>query len=396
MDRSSHVMKMMMALVIIHALSFLLPAASDARASAPSAMLEQEQQIPIDEVEQYWSELISEYGGYFPGNKAPRFMDLMLSGGEGLSVKSIVGGLIKFFFHEVVYNGTLLVSIVILTLFSMILETLQSAFERKAVSQVAYTISYVVLIIIAINSFSVCIDYARSAIEGMVHFMIAMIPLLFTLLSALGGIVTVSVMHPLIIFMIHSIGTLVYMVVFPLLFFSAVLHIVSSLSDKYKVTQLADLMRKISIGVLGFALTVFLGVISVQGAAAAAADGVTLRTAKYVTGNFVPVVGGLFADATDTVLGASLLVKNSIGLAGVIVVVLLCIFPALKILALAMIYNVTAAIMQPLGDSPITTCLRTIGKSMIYIFAALASVGLMFFLAITIIITAGNVSIMMR
>lgn len=396
MERTTHVLKMMIVLAAIQALSYLFPMTLDASVKASSAIHEQEaQQLPIDEVEQYWSELIQEYGGYFPGNKAPRFMDL-IRGGESLSIKGILSGLVRFFFHEVTYNGALLVSIVILTVFSMILETLQSAFERKAVSKVAYTISYIVLIIIAINSFSVCIDYARSAIEGMVHFMIAMIPLLFTLLSALGGIVTVSVMHPLIIFMIHSIGTLVYMVVFPLLFFSAVLYIVSSLSDKYKVTQLADLMRKVSIGVLGFALTVFLGVISVQGATAAAADGITLRTAKYVTGNFVPVVGGLFADATDTVLGASLLVKNSIGLAGVVIIVLLCIFPALKILALAMIYNVTAAIMQPLGDSPITTCLSTIGKSMIYIFAALASVGLMFFLAITIIVTAGNISIMLR
>lgn len=362
----------------------------------PSMLEDHTEQLQIDQVERYWNDLIHEYGGYFPGNTAPTFMELILPGGEGLNYKQMVTGLFSFFLYEIVYNGKLLVSIIILTIFSMILETLQSAFEHKTVSKVAYAISYMVLIIIAINSFSVCIGYAKSAIEAMIHFMVAMIPLLLALLSALGGIVSVTVLHPLIIFMIHSIGTIVYMFVFPLLFFSAVLHIVSSLSDQYKLTQLADLMRKVSISVLGFSLTIFLGVISVQGAASAASDGVTLRTAKYVTGNFVPVVGGLFADATDTVLGASLLVKNSIGLAGVIVIVMLCVFPALKILALAAIYHVTAAVMQPLGDSPIVVCLRTIGKSMIYIFAALASVGLMFFLAITIIITAGNVAIMMR
>lgn len=104
----------------------------------------------------------------------------------------------------------------------------------------------------------------------------------------------------------------------------------------------------------------------------------------------------MFADATDTVISASLLVKNSIGLAGVIIILFLCAFPAIKILTLALIYKVSAAIMQPLGDSPITACLDTIGKSMIYVFAALAAVGLMFFLAITIMLTAGNVTVMMR
>jgi stage III sporulation protein AE len=147
---------------------------------------------------------------------------------------------------------------------------------------------------------------------------------------------------------------------------------------------------------MGVFLTIFLGVISVQGATGAVADGVTLRTAKYVTGNFVPIVGRVFSDAADTVIGASLLVKNGIGLAGVIILIFLCAFPALKILTLALIYNLSAAIMQPLGDSPIITCLQTIGKSMIYVFAALAAVGLMFFLAITIILTAGNVTVMMR
>jgi stage III sporulation protein AE len=63
---------------------------------------------------------------------------------------------------------------------------------------------------------------------------------------------------------------------------------------------------------------------------------------------------------------------------------------------LALIYNLSAAVIQPLGDNPIIACLQTIGKNMIYVFAALAAVGLMFFLAITILITVSNVSVMVR
>jgi stage III sporulation protein AE len=278
----------------------------------------------------------------------------------------------------------------------MILETLQSAFEKNAVSKIAYAISYMVLIVIAINSFNVAIGYAKSAITDMINFMIAVVPLLMTMLASMGNLATVSIMHPLIVFMIHTIGTAVYVFIFPLLFFSVVLHIVSSLSDRYKVTQLANLIRKVSMGLLGFFATVFLGVVSVQGFSGGAADGVTIRTAKYITGNFVPVVGKMFTDASDTVIGASLLVKNAIGLVGVVIIVLLCAFPAVKILTLAFIYHLSAAVIQPMGDSPIVTCLQTIGKSMIYIFAAMAVVGLMFFLSITIMITAGNISVMMR
>lgn len=365
--------------------------------SPTDALIEkQAEHLQTDQVENYWNKLMKEYGGYFPDSQTPKFMDLLVPGNKGLSFKSIMSAFVNYFFHEVLYNGRLLASIVILTVFSMILETLQTAFERNTVSKIAYAISYMVLLLLAVNSFNVAIGYAKGAIESMIHFMIAVIPLLLMLLASMGNVVTVTVMHPLIIFMIHTIGTLIYAVIFPLLFFSTLLYIVSSINDKYKVTNLAKLLRNVSVGLLGVVVTVFLGVISVQGGTSAVTDGVTLRTAKFITGNFVPVVGRMFSDASDTVIGASLLVKNAVGIAGVVIIVFLCAFPAIKILTLALIYNVAGAVMQPLGSNPIVTCLQTIGKSLIYVFAALAAVGLMFFLAITIIITAANMTVMMR
>ncbi|GIO42957.1 stage III sporulation protein AE [Paenibacillus apis] len=375
---------------------FSLPLPASAEDPADNWIQRQTEELPTDQVEAYWQNLIKEYGGFFPDGEMPSFMDLLLSNDQGLSFHAVLSGLVKYMWQEVLYNGQILVTIVLLSVFSMILETLQTAFERKQVSKIAYSICYMVILVLAINSFHVAISYATQAITGMIDFMMAMVPLLFTLLASMGNIATVSVAHPLVVFMVHTVGNVVHMVVFPLLFFSAVLHIVSSLSETYKLTQLANLLRIMAMALLGILLTVFLGVISVRGIAGSVADGVTLRTAKYLTGNFIPVVGKVFADATDTVISASLLVKNSIGLVGVIILLFLCAFPAIKILMLALIYNLSAAVMQPLGSSPIITTLDTIGKSMIYVFAALAAVGMMFFLAITILLTAGNVTVMMR
>ncbi|GIP25377.1 stage III sporulation protein AE [Paenibacillus sp. J23TS9] len=384
--------------LIIFLILFLLVGATRVFAASPADqwVKQQAEALPKDQVESYWENLMKDYGGFFPDQKVPSFMDILLPGGDSFNVKNVFSALGSFMWHEVLYNGKLLVTIVILSIMSMILETLQSAFERKTVSKVAYSLCYMVIIVLAINSFNVAIGYAKEAIDRMIDFMMAMVPLLFALLASMGNVVTVSVTHPLIIFMINTVGTLIHTLIFPLLFFSAVLHLVSSISDKYKLTQMANLLRNISVGFLGVLLTIFLGVISVQGITSSITDGVTIRAAKYVSGSFIPVVGKMFADATDTVISASLLIKNSIGLVGVIIILFLCAFPAIKILVLALIYNISAAIMQPLGDSPITTCLETIGKSMLYVFAALAAVGLMFFLAITIMLTAGNVTVMMR
>ncbi|OME51599.1 stage III sporulation protein AE [Paenibacillus odorifer] len=352
--------------------------------------------LPKDKVESYWDQLMKDYGGFFPDGATPTLMDMLLPGDKGLSLKGVLSGLLGFMWHEVLYNGKLLVTIVMISVLSMILETLQTAFERKTVSKVAYTLCYMVVLVIAVNSFNIAIGYAKDAIDRMIDFMMAMIPLLFALLASMGNIVTVSVTHPLIVFMIHTVGAMIHTLVFPLLFFSAVLHLVSALSEKYKLTQLANLLRNIGAGLLGVLLTVFLGVISVRGITSSVTDGVTIRAAKYITGNFVPVIGKMFADATDTVISASLLVKNAIGLSGVIIILFLCAFPAIKILVLALIYNIAAAVMQPLGETPIVVCLQTIGKSMVYVFAALAAVSLMFFMAVTIMLTAGNLTVMMR
>lgn len=383
-------------LLIFGLVLFSVPIRVLAEDTADGWVQRQAEELPTDQVESYWQSLMKDYGGFFPDGQMPSFMEMLVSQDQGFSLKTGLSGLLRYMWHEVLYNGHILVTIVLLSVFSMILETLQTAFERNQVSKVAYSICYMVILVLAINSFNVAISYATGAITGMIDFMMAMVPLLFTLLASMGNVVTVSVTHPLVVFMVHTVGTLVHKVVFPLLFFSAVLHIVSSLSEKYKLTQLANLLRTIGMALLGIMLTVFLGVISVKGIAGSVADGVTLRTAKYLTGNFVPVVGKVFADATDTVISASLLVKNSIGLVGVIILLFLCAFPAIKILTLALIFNLSAAVMQPLGGSPIITCLETIGKSMLYVFAALAAVGMMFFLAITIMLTAGNVTVMMR
>jgi stage III sporulation protein AE len=352
-------------------------------------------QLGIEELKGFWNSIVDQYGGYLPESQKGSLVDF-IKGEKEFSFKAWFGGIFKFAFQELVMNGKLLGTLIMLTIFSMFLQSLQNAFEGGSVSKVAYSIVFMVLIIIALNSFHVAIDYTRDAISTMIHFIIALIPLMLALIAASGGVVSAAFFHPVIIFLMNTSGLLIQNVVLPLLFLAALLSIVSTLSNHYKVTQLAQLLRTWSIGLLGAFMTVFLGVISVQGATAAVTDGITIRTAKFVTGNFVPVIGRMFTDATDTVISASVLLKNTVGIAGVAIVLIIAAFPAIKILMIAFIYKLAAALLQPLGGGPVIECLDIIAKSVIYVFAALAIVSFMFFLSLTVIIAAGNITMMMR
>lgn len=351
-------------------------------------------QVDTQPLDSYWKELTSEYGAYLQGGSSPRLLDAIRA--EGFNFQGVLRGLFQFFFHELVTNAKLLGMILVLAVLSALLETMQSAFERQAVAKIAYAVVYMVLFLLAVRSFMTASGYAKTAISQMSDFMLASIPLLLTLLASLGSLGSAAMLHPLIVFTVQSVGHLINYLIFPLIFFATLLSLISTLSERYKVTELAALLRSTAVALLGLFFSVFLGVMAVRGSMGAIADGVTLRAAKFASSTFVPVVGKMFADAADTVAGASLLVKNTVGLAGMVVLLLMAAFPALKIISLAVIYNLSAALLQPLGHSPVITCLAAIGKALTLVFAALATVGFMFFLAVTMILAAGNLAVMMR
>lgn len=351
--------------------------------------------MDLTELKQYWEDIQNKYGGFLPESQKGSLYDFV-KGDKTFSFKDWTKGILKFLFHEFVVNGKLLGSLILLTIFSMFLQSMQNAFESSTISKVAYSIVYMVLVIIALNSFHVVIEYTNEAIGSMISFVLALIPLLLALIASSGGIISAAFFHPVILFLMNISGTFMQYIILPLLFLATLLSIVSTMSDQYKVTQLAQLLRNWSIGLMGLFLTVFLGVISVQGASTAITDGVAIRTAKFVTGNFIPVIGRIFTDAADTVVSASGLLKNSVGIAGVAILLIIVAFPAIKILMIAFIYKFAAAILQPLGGGPVIKCLDIISKSVIYVFAALGIVSLMFFLSITVIVAAGNLTMMMR
>ncbi|SEN82536.1 stage III sporulation protein AE [Bacillus subtilis] len=351
--------------------------------------------LETDKIGEFWNDIMTEYGGLLPESQKGSLMEF-INGDKSFSPQEWLKALFSYLFHEVLANGKLLGTLILLTIFCVILQLLQNAFQQSTVSKVAYSIVYMVLIILALNSFHVAINYATEAIQTMTSFILALIPLLLALLASSGGAVSAAFFHPVILFLMNTSGLLIQNIVMPLIFLSAILSIVSTMTEQYKVTQLANLLRNIAIGALAVFLTIFLGVISVQGASAAVTDGITLRTAKFITGNFIPVLGRMFTDATDTVISASLLLKNTVGILGVASLICIAAFPAIKVLSLAFIYKLAAAILQPLGGGPVITCLDVISKSVIYIFAALAIVSLMFFLSLTVIITAGNLTMMMK
>jgi stage III sporulation protein AE len=122
---------------------------------------------------------------------------------------------------------------------------------------------------------------------------------------------------------------------------------------------------------------------------------VALRTFKY-SADLIPIVGKLFKDAVELVVSSGIILKNALGLISLLAIIVIVLAPIIKILAMMFTFKITAALIEPLGEKKLANCLQDMSKGLLYIFVAVASVGIMFFMAVTIIVGAGNVAVMFR
>ncbi|GGI95970.1 stage III sporulation protein AE [Alicyclobacillus cellulosilyticus] len=372
--------------------------ADDAQTAAAGVKAQAEEQldeVPTQAIDQFWRQLVSEYGGYLPDAQGTNLTRAVLESG-GFNVAGLCKGLLRYFLSELFDNARLLGTMLMLSVLAAVLASLQTAFERQTVSQVAYFAVFMVLMVLAIGSFTEAIGYGKHAIQAMVDFMMASVPVLIALLAASGSVASAAFFKPMLMLTVNFVSNVVLLVVFPLIFFAALLDITSALSPRYSLTRLASLLRSGGVFVLGISMSVFLGVSAVQGVGKGVADGVALRAMKFVSSNFIPVVGKSLSDAWETVASASMLVKNAVGIAAVIILACIALFPAVKILALVFVYNGSAALMQPLGDNPMVACLGALAKSLLHVFAAVAVVALMFFLSVCVLLASANLAVVMR
>jgi len=299
-------------------------------------------------------------------------------------------------FGELAANAHLLGKLLFLAVLCALLQNLQNSFEQPAIALLAYSVCYIFLAVIALTVFYNAMTLARDTVGNMVGFMQALLPLLISLLAGVGAVTTAALFTPLMLFVVSTVSVVVRDVVLPLIFLAAVLQCVNHLSEKYKVGNLCALFRQVGMTVLGLTMVIFVGIVTVQGVAGGVADGVALRTAKYAAGTFIPVVGKMFADTVDMVMGASLIIKNAVGLFGIATVATLCVLPLIKVASLILVIKLAGALVQPMGDEKMAKCLDEMGDNLVLVFGGVLAVAVMFFLTITMIIGAGSMTMMLR
>lgn len=367
----------------------------DARELFESSLEAQLQELDISQLEQFMQQLDHDLRRHMPSLDLQR---LIRSQEEGVSFhpRRFLAELGRYLLREVVFHSRLLGQLLLLAVLCALLQNAGKAFGNHGAAEVAYLITFLVVMYLALQSFRLALQIGQETVDLMVSFMFALLPVLATLLAAVGALSSAALFHPLLITVVTMVAGAIERVVFPLLFLTAVLGIASHLARGFPLSRMAQLARQAGVAILSLLFTVFLGVMAVRGALAPVADGVALRTAKFLTGTFVPIIGGMFADAVEVVAGGSVLIKNAVGAFGLMVIAVLAAFPLMKILSLVVIYRVVTALVQPISDPRIVDSLGELADTLTMLMASVATVALMFFVGVTVVIGVGNLAVMLR
>lgn len=287
-------------------------------------------------------------------------------------------------------------SILIIVLIHSVLKSISDNLNNKSVAQITYYVQYILIATVIMTNFSSIISLTKEAVGNMISFIQLLFPLLMTLMLASGSVVSVNLVQPIILFIINLISNIFQSIIIPIILVGTALAIVSKISDRIQIDKLSKFLKSSSVWVIGILLTIFVGVLSIEGTLGSSVDGITAKTAKAAVSSFIPVVGKVLGDAVDTVIGCSAILKNAIGIVGVIVVIAICITPILKLAIITIIYHLTAALCEPIADSKIVSLISQMADTFKILLAIVCSISVMLIIGITLVINISNTGLMYR
>ena len=135
-------------------------------------------------------------------------------------------------------------------------------------------------------------------------------------------------------------------------------------------------MKSMTAAAIGFQV--------IQGLILPAVDGLK-NTAVSRTVSAIPGIGNLFGSVTDTVLGSAVLLKNAVGVCGMIAVLMLCLAPVCRLAFCTLIYKAMAALVQPVGDKRLNECVAAVAEGVGLLLKIMVSSSMLFFLTIAIV-----------
>ena len=318
-------------------------------------------------------------------DKVSKLLSSDLATGE-----SLFSQILSIILDEVLNFIPLLATICAIAILGSFISNLRVKSNDQSIADIVHFVCFGVIIVILSGAVLSLVSLTKNLLVSIQAQMQILFPILLTLLTSLGGIISVSVFQPLVAVLVSGVMQIFNYVVFPLFICTFVFTIVGNLSNNIKLDKFISFFKSSFKWVTGTVMTLFFTFLTIQGISAGSFDGVSVQTAKYAIKSYIPIVGGYLSDGFNLIMSSSILIKNAIGVAGLLLLLATVIIPVIKIAIFSLGLKLTSAVIEPLADSRTSNFVYTVSKTMGYLVATILCISFMYLVAVGLIIISGN------
>ncbi len=339
--------------------------------------------IDFSELNDAFNELDFDFD-LFGGKGFKEFVVSVIEGGETINIASFFNILLASLRNSIKKVLSPLFLILIVVLLCSMFNNIRSG-KISGVGEVVYLVCFSVVVIIVSTISSQLIVQTKTSLSQMQRQMNAIFPILLSLMTVMGGVVTVKAYTPMLAFFSNVISNIFVYVLLPIFSLSLVLAIIGNISPNTKLSKLGGFVSSLFKWIAGTTFAVFMAFLSLQGITAGAADGISIKATKFAIKNYIPLLGGYISDGFELVKAGGLIVKNATGFAGILLLFATIIVPVVSIAIIELGLKLLAGVIEPIGDSQSANLLYSIAKSLKLLVAIIVGVALMYFLTIFLI-----------
>lgn len=304
---------------------------------------------------------------------------------------SIWEALINLIFDNILSFLPIIATVIAVSILGGMIQNLKPNFSGKSIGSVVHFVTYGVVVILIFTVITRMITVTTGTIGSIKAQMDAVFPILLTMLSAVGGSVSVSVYQPAMALLASLIINIFTIFLMPLFLISVVLSLVSNLSNNVKLDKFISFINSLFKWVIGLVFTIFIGFASIQGITAGSIDGLSIKTAKFAIKSYVPIVGSYISDGFYIILASSSLIKNAVGACGLLLLVGTILAPIMQLVIFMLALKLMAGIIEPLGDGKIASFVSTLSKSMTMLISMIVAVSFMYVILTGLVMCSANI-----
>lgn len=315
----------------------------------------------------------------------------IISGENAVSYSSFFASVFSIFVDLIVRYLPMLSLIVAIGVISNLLNGIKSKFNEKSTSGLIHFVCFLAVVVLTIGMISSISKTSVSSVNSMVSQMNAIFPILLTLMIGIGATASAGVFQPIVAIISTYVADFFTYLILPLFMVSFVFGIIDNLSDNIKLDKFNSFISSLFKWCVGLIFTLFFAVFTIQGISAGTFDSLSIRTAKYTIKSYIPIMGGYLSDGMDLILSSTILIKNAVGLVGILMIISTIISPLIEIVVFSLLLKLVSAILQPMGNNKTSNFLMSTSKSITMLSSCIIAVGFMYLISVGLVMTTSNV-----